>query len=77
MNYDYIKNFMFNNVKKVNIKNNKIICENEPIKIPKLLNESLLIKKLESYNIGRPSTYASIIQSIEKKYLSKEKNKLY
>ena len=74
--YDYIKNFIFSNANKVNIKNNKIICENEPVKIPKLLNESLLIKKLESYNIGRPSTYASIIQSIEKKYLSKEKKQL-
>ena len=72
--YNYIVTYLFCNKDCVKIENKKIQCENEPIKIPKLLNESGLIKKLESYNIGRPSTYASIIQSLENKYITKEKN---
>ena len=54
----------------------KLLCENSVINVPKLLNESMLIKKLESYNIGRPSTYASIIQSLESKYISVEPEQL-
>lgn len=46
---------------------------NEQLKEQKThYNESSLIKKLESLNIGRPSTYSSIIESIiNKKYVLK------
>tara|TARA_Y100001970_G_C14249849_1_gene871007 strand:+ start:345 stop:2570 length:2226 start_codon:yes stop_codon:yes gene_type:complete len=74
--FNYINNFLFSNRDKILIKNHKITCQNDLIKIPKLLNEPNLIKKMETHNIGRPSTYASIIQSLENKYLDKVKSQI-
>lgn len=44
---------------------------------PPRFSEATLIKELESNGIGRPSTYASIVNTIqERSYVSKEKGKL-
>ena len=74
MDYDYMRLILPNQDTQMPVKHHYTICENTVKNIPKLLNESMLIKKLESYNIGRPSTYASIIQSLESKYISVEQN---
>lgn len=74
--YEYLKLILPDNNSKMCIKNHEIVCENTIVKIPKLMNESMLIKKMENYNIGRPSTYASIIQSLESKYLTIENQQL-
>jgi len=54
-----------------NIKYNKIVaeekCENQEFH----LSETQLIKRLEKETIGRPSTYVSILEAIEKKYVNK------
>ena len=45
---------------------------------PPRFNEASLIKLLEKNGIGRPSTYASTVEVIQKRgYVKKEKNKLY
>ena len=45
---------------------------------PPRYNEASLIKKLEAVGIGRPSTYAQIIQVIQsRKYAEKTQNKFY
>jgi DNA topoisomerase-1 len=54
-----------------NIKYNKITAEEKCVDQEYHYNESQLIKKLEKENIGRPSTYVSILESIEKKYVNK------
>ena len=51
------------------IKYNKIVAEERCINQEFHYSESQLIKKLEKENIGRPSTYVSILESIEKKYV--------
>ena len=39
------------------------------------MNDIQLIRKLEKLGIGRPSTYTSIVNSLEeKKFVSREKN---
>lgn len=49
-------------------------CRTEP---PKAYTEAQLVKKLESEGVGRPSTYASIIENIKgRKYVVIEKNRL-
>ena len=74
LDYDYMKLILPSQDSQMPIKHHCSVCENMVKNVPKLLNESMLIKKLESYNIGRPSTYASIIQSLESKYISVEQN---
>ena len=56
-----------------NIKCNFVFC-NEKIRSQKgHYSESLLVQKLEHLNIGRPSTFASIIQNLlDKKYVEKK-----
>ena len=53
------------------IKYNKIVAEERCIDQEFHYSETQLIKKLEKENIGRPSTYVSILESIEKKYVDK------
>jgi DNA topoisomerase-1 len=55
----------------INITYNKIVAEEKCINQEFHLSESQLIKRLEKENIGRPSTYVSILESIEKKYVNK------
>lgn len=76
--YNYINHFVFNsNNNEVNINNNNIECNNCISKYPKLLNESDVIKNIEKLNIGRPSTFSTIVQNIESKgFVSKEKKQL-
>jgi len=56
----------------VQINYNKINAHEKIINQEFHYNESQLINKLEKENIGRPSTYVSIIESIKKKYVNKE-----
>ncbi len=45
---------------------------------PPRYNESSLVKALENFNIGRPSTYASIVSTIQTRgYVAKEEKALY
>ncbi len=47
-------------------------------KPPARFSEATLIKELEANGIGRPSTYAQIVGTIEeRKYVQKEKNRLF
>ena len=55
------------------IKYNKIVAEERCVNQEFHYSEAQLIKKLEKENIGRPSTYVSILESIEKKYVDKGK----
>jgi DNA topoisomerase-1 len=55
----------------VKINCNKIIAEERCIGQEFHYCEAQLIKKMEKENIGRPSTYVSILESIEKKYVDK------
>ena len=74
--YNYIQYYLFNdeNVSGINISNKYILCENKIKNHPKLYNESDVIKNIEKLNIGRPSTFSSIVQNIEtKNFVSKEK----
>lgn len=59
----------------IDLKNLKI--EENMTKPPARYTEAALVKKLESEEIGRPSTYASILNSLkEKKYVDLEDKKL-
>ena len=65
---------LFSDVKVGTNLNYKNITCTEKLKKPKpRYNESSLIKKMEGLNIGRPSTYASIISTIQERgYVKKE-----
>ena len=43
---------------------------------PPRYNEATLVKMLEAKEIGRPSTYASILSTITKEYIAKERGRL-
>lgn len=55
----------------------KLLCEQKFTEPPYRFSEATLIKELESNGVGRPSTYATIVNTIqERKYVLKEKGKL-
>lgn len=60
------------------VTNKKINLEEKQTTPPARYNESSLIKKMEVLNIGRPSTYASIIKNIaDRKYIRYDKKTIY
>ncbi|MDA1061158.1 MAG: DNA topoisomerase, partial [bacterium] len=51
----------------------KLLLDPKEMSAPPRYNESSLVKELESFNIGRPSTYASIISTIQTRgYVKKD-----
>ncbi len=53
------------------------LCERKETKPPARYSESALIKALEANGVGRPSTYASIVETIvSRKYVDREKRML-
>ena len=55
----------------------KLLGEQKFTEPPPRYSEATLIKELESNGVGRPSTYATIVNTIqERKYVDKEKGKL-
>ncbi|PIR42141.1 DNA topoisomerase I, partial [candidate division WWE3 bacterium CG10_big_fil_rev_8_21_14_0_10_35_32] len=56
----------------------KLLVELKEMSPPPRYNESSLVKELESFNIGRPSTYASIISTIQARgYVGKNERALF
>jgi DNA topoisomerase-1 len=60
------------------IKCKDILAEKHMTQPPPRYSESSLIKELEEKGIGRPSTYASILSTIQdRKYVEKKENRFY
>src|SRR5262249_39055947 len=56
----------------------KVISEQHFTQPPPRYSESSLIKELEEKGIGRPSTYAAILSTIQdRKYVEKRENRFY
>ncbi len=56
----------------------EVINTAKELSAPPRYNESSLVKALESFNIGRPSTYASIVSTIQTRgYVKKEEKTLF
>ncbi len=58
------------------LRSDRIEALSHTTKPPARYTEASLVKKLESEGVGRPSTYASIIETIQYKYVHKEGNQL-
>jgi DNA topoisomerase-1 len=53
------------------------LCDRKETQPPPRYNDASLVKALEEYGIGRPSTYAQILQTLEKRaYITREKKAL-
>jgi len=53
------------------------LCERKETKPPSRFSEASLIKALEANGVGRPSTYASIIETLDsRKYATREKKQI-
>lgn len=60
------------------VKCNKVAEEKHMTQPPPRYSESSLIKELEEKGIGRPSTYANILSTIQdRKYIEKKENRFY
>lgn len=60
-----------------NLKLNNLNTESKLLTPPPRYNESSLVRELEKFNIGRPSTYASIISTIQTRgYVKKDEKTL-
>ena len=60
------------------VRQRKILPEQHFTKPPPRYTEATLVKKMEEIGIGRPSTYASIVTTIQGRgYVRKEKDRLY
>jgi DNA topoisomerase I len=70
---EYLKNYLNKN-KIINIKMNEILITEDLNSIPLHYKEPTLVKKLEELGIGRPSTYAYIINIIQEREYVENKN---
>ncbi len=61
-------------IKQTNFILNECNCEENISNPPQYFNESLIVKKLENSGIGRPSTYASIINTLYNRNYTEIKN---
>lgn len=60
------------------VRQRQVLPERHFTKPPPRYTEAMLVKKMEEIGIGRPSTYASVVTTIQDRgYVRKEKNRLY
>jgi DNA topoisomerase-1 len=60
------------------VDNRSVISKKETTQPPSRFSEALLLKQLESFGIGRPATYATLISTItNRNYVEKKGNTYY